>query len=732
MKKEVSENASSVENTTNSTGIQPETTNLETVNNINANQNEVNNETVNMPTESTVNNSTEVQNATPVESTVNVEMPSQNPTMTTNSVTAAGVAKTTGGIAAKIASFGIVPIVAAVAVVVLIIAGISVKTVTSSPKAVFKSAINKTYKEVNNYLKEYDKAQEKFSLNEKAMNFTGDIKFETNIEEFESEDFNVSDYKIGFDIGIDPKKEKMLVGGSLNGNDASIDAKLHIEEEKIYLTSSAIDEPIDFTEIASDLGIDLSELSTYYEEFSESAEIETADYQYIVKTFKDALIKTLDSKKMTKSNGKFEVDGKNVSATKISYELDEDTITETIKSMCEQLLEDDEFISKVSKMFDIEKSDLKDGIKELKSSANDIELEESIFLNIYIKGLLNEVVGLSIEIDEDEYVSFYKNNKTTELIVDNHVKEDSYYSSKMKLVITAVETNKETEVTVKYNGDKYASLTIREMAEDKIDLDYNITIPDEDTYKGTLYLTCEEKKETITGEYKFKLEIEDEYVTVSGNYTFAAKDSLDSVNGDDAISVDDVDFDELKENLNEKVENDETLSSLVDEAISSIEESTLDLNSIDMVEVTEEEAIEKLKNNKATVLYVGKTYYYYSESDARSILSNLMSLQTELEFYSFNLSPSYATTKFFEEVKDVPSNCDVTTETNTDSTENTETDGTNTDNTDQVQDTTTQTTSTCADTPAIYLIKDGKVVKAIKGSTTKSELQAALAEIGIK
>ena len=114
-------------------------------------------------------------------------------------------------------------------------------------------------------------------------------------------------------------------------------------------------------------------------------------------------------------------------------------------------------------MFDIDKNDLKDGIKQLKSSAKDIDLKDSIFLNIYIKGLLNDIVGVSIEIDDDEYVSFYKDKNNIEFIVDNHVKEDSYYSSKIKLIVTAVEENKETSVTVKYNGEKYATLTIREM-----------------------------------------------------------------------------------------------------------------------------------------------------------------------------------------------------------------------------------------------------------------------------
>ena len=627
---------------------------------------------------------------------------------------------------AKLTSIGVVPIVVAAAAIVLIIAGISVKTVSSSPKAVFKNAINKTYKEVNNYLKEYDDAKEKFSLDEKALDFTGDIKFETNMKELSSKDFNISDYKIGFDLGIDPKKENMQLGGSLNGSNASLDAKLYLSNEKIYLTSTVLKDPVDITELASGIGINLSDLSTYYEQFSKSAKIDTADYEYVIKTFKNALIKTLDSKKMKKSSGKFEVNGKNISATKISYELDEDTIRETIKSICEELLENDEFISKVSKMFDIDKNDLKDGIKQLKSSAKDIDLKDSIFLNIYIKGLLNDIVGVSIEIDDDEYVSFYKDKNNIEFIVDNHVKEDSYYSSKIKLIVTAVEENKETSVTVKYNGEKYASLTIREMKKEKIDLDYNISIPNQDTYKGTIYVTCDEKKDTITGEYKFKVSKDDEYVNVSGTYTFAAKDSLDSVNSEKAIKVDDIDFSELKDNINNKIKEDKTLSSLIDDKIDDIEKSSLDLNSVDMVEVTEKEAIAKLKNEKATVLYVGKTYYTYSESDARSILTNLTDFQSSLDFYSFYLDSDDATTEFFTEVKDVPSTCEATTKT--DETEKKD----ETEEADNTTDNTEDTTKTCADVPVIYLIKDGKVVKAIKGSITEKELEDALAEIGIK
>lgn len=709
MKNEVNENASSVENNTNGLNTSMPNTELNPISNVD----------VPSPT----NFVTEGQ---PAEPAVNTEIASQSANPAPSPVMPSNLPNSTGGLMAKLTSIGVVPIVVAAAAIVLIIAGISVKTVSSSPKAVFKNAINKTYKEVNNYLKEYDDAKEKFSLDEKALDFTGDIKFETNMKEFSSKDFNISDYKIGFDLGIDPKKENMQLGGSLNGSNASLDAKLYLSNEKIYLTSTVLKDPVDITELASGIGINLSDLSTYYEQFSKSAKIDTADYKYVIKTFKNALIKTLDSKKMKKSSGKFEVNGKNISATKISYELDEDTIRETIKSICEELLENDEFISKVSKMFDIDKNDLKDGIKQLKSSAKDIDLKDSIFLNIYIKGLLNDIVGVSIEIDDDEYVSFYKDKNNIEFIVDNHVKEDSYYSSKIKLIVTAVEENKETSVTVKYNGEKYATLTIREMKKEKIDLDYNISIPNKDTYKGTIYVTCDEKKDTITGEYKFKVSKDDEYVNVSGTYTFAAKDSLDSINSEKAIKVEDIDFSELKDNINNKIKEDKTLSSLIDDKIDDIEKSSLDLNSVGMVEVTEKEAITKLKNEKATVLYVGKKYYTYSESDARSILTNLTDFQSSLDFYSFYLDSDDATTEFFTEVKDVPSTCE--TATKTDETEKKD----ETEEADNTTDNTEDTTKTCADVPVIYLIKDGKVVKAIKGGTTEKELEDALAEIGIK
>ena len=140
----------------------------------------------------------------------------------------------------------------------------------------------------------------------------------------------------------------------------------------------------------------------------------------------------------------------------------------------------------------------------------------------------------------------------------------------------------------------------------------------------------------------------------------------------------------------------------------------LDLNGNGMVEITSSEVADILAKNKATVLYVGKSSYsYYYDEDEYDLLNNLTELQEELGFYSYYLSEYSVTTEFNELVKDVQYTCPTTGDTTGSTT------GTGT------------TTTPCTGYPAIYLIKDGKVVKAFRQTVTYADLSAALSEIGI-
>ena len=248
-------------------------------------------------------------------------------------------------IIAKIMAFGIAPVIAIAIVIVLLVGGVTLKVATGTPKAVFKNSINGLYKEVNNAMKEYDNTYEKWDLKENAFQFEGNMN-----ASFQDGDEKQS-FKLNFEAGIHAKKDQALVGATMTMDGDTMDAKFLVEDDKLYLSSSILDEPIDITEVASSVfGMDPEEVSTFMETLSSASnnKMNTKDVEYVTKTIKKAFIKTLDSKQMTKKSAKYEVDGKSVSATKISYEIDESTLKNTIKTMCETLLEDDKFLDKLA------------------------------------------------------------------------------------------------------------------------------------------------------------------------------------------------------------------------------------------------------------------------------------------------------------------------------------------------------------------------------------------------
>ena len=398
-------------------------------------------------------------------------------------------------------------------------------------------------------------------------------------------------------------------------------------------------------------------------------------------------------------------------ATKHSYILDEDAIQELVEVVCEYLLDDDDFVKVLSDVTGLEKSAIKDTLKEAKKSASDIEFDEEIAINIYTKGLFNKAVGFGIEYEGDEYVTYLVDGKNAELVIDNHM-DDEY--SKMKLVVTIEEDGKEQALTVKYNGEKLATGTIRELSEEVIDM--SVTIEEEDV-KGTfdIYLKATEKDDKISGEYKLKASVDDEYISLKGNYGIAAQSKLDKVDTKQAVDVDDYDDSELEDKILKKIENDEVLSAIYELGMDAYEEEYLDLNYDGMLEITKADASDILTSKRAKVLYVGEDYYsYYSEVDAYNLYENLVQAQKDLDFYSHFIDTYYIydMSDFEELVKDVEYTCTTTTTT---------------------ADPTTgeQTAAACENYPAIYLIKDGKVQKAFRGTVSLTDLETALKDLGI-
>lgn len=682
----------------------------------------------------------EVQENTPIEQDLpknnsditpsNEVLTSNVETLTTGTETVA-TASTTGakGFGALLAKLGTGKIIAIIAAVVIVIGGVVAKIVTSTPKAIFKSTINNISKELDNTIDDLEEMQKKFDTQNKALYFTGDVRFDTNIEGVKDE-IDISKYKLGMDIGINPKGSELLIGASVNG-DSSIDGKIYIDSENIYFDSTVLDNPINLTEILKEEGIEVDGISEIFDSMNKNNE-NIQDYTFIIKTLKNALIKTLDSSKMEKSSAKMEVDGKKVSATKVTYKINDKVMRETVKTVCDELKDNDEFISKLADLSGADKSDIKDGIKELKESASDIEFDSTININIYVSGVLNDVVGYDIEIDNDVFISYYTGNKKAELIVYSN--PDHAYIN-----VLTEEKKKESITTIRVEDEKIAEITSREI-KDGIDLDFSINVDkfdssvDYSTIKGTVKATWEENKDNIKGDYEFKISIDDKYISASGSYSMTSSDKLDVVKTQDAVSLEDVDFEKIIDNIEDKLGNDE-LGEVLKDYINQVEEDTMDLNYYGMKEVSESEALDVLKKEKASVLYVGDTYYSYSfEENEYNLFNNLQDAQEDYDFYSYFLDEYDVTSKFTEATKNAPYSCKIETTTTPEESEtNPSEENTNEDVEEDINfDDEDEDELSCNEYPVIYFIKDGKIVKALRSDATEDDILDALEEIGKK
>ena len=70
-------------------------------------------------------------------------------------------------------------------------------------------------------------------------------------------------------------------------------------------------------------------------------------YKYLVKTIRNALVKSIDSEYMEKEKDEIDVLDKELKVTKYSYVLDEDAIQDLVKKVAEYLLEEEDFAKKI-------------------------------------------------------------------------------------------------------------------------------------------------------------------------------------------------------------------------------------------------------------------------------------------------------------------------------------------------------------------------------------------------
>lgn len=460
----------------------------------------------------------------------------------------------------------IVGVVAAVIALILVIGGIGYKVISNNPTNILKDSINNAYKDFKDELKEYDKKKKDFDITKDSLKINGDIELTGDMFK------DIQDDKISFTAGID-YANKLLEGEATLKEDGKdlLNATVFTKDNKMYLKSNNLfDNTYELDDFDFDSEFNLEELE---EAMKEVNNVSTDDIDYLVKEFKDALIKSLNKDEMTKEKEEIEINDLSVKTTKISYNIDKSSTKELMTSLSDILTENDEFLSKLAKLTDTEKSDIKDALKELKDSDNYEDMPKGE-LNVYTTGVTNKVVKVELKLDTVTVsYSDYKDN--IYLLV-------SEKQSDMKLEVIAKTEKKVTDVEVKFNKQKIATLTVRQFDEEGIDLDYDINVEDEIKAKGTIKITCKEKSSTeYEGimEFSINAEIDGEEIDfgVKMNYTIKTKEKIADYDTSKAIESDDITEEDSKklESALEDLENSKIFSFIEDMDLDDL----LDMNS---------------------------------------------------------------------------------------------------------------------------------------------------------
>ena len=232
--------------------------------------------------------------------------------------------------------------------IILVILGIggyyAYKTFFANKAAIIKGLINGMYDK----FEETMNAAEDFDINKDSILINGDFSIDSNIDELK----DLKDFKITYTTGIDYKNKKMEIGAGLVEDDEKlIDALMYILNNKVYFDLKDYYDSL--------IKIDNDELD-FDQVFSmNETNINNEDIKYLVKTYKDILIESLDMDDFEESNDEIEIDGKDVKVKTLEYELTYKGIEKLSKEMTKKMLKDKKLISKLAKISGADEDDIK-------------------------------------------------------------------------------------------------------------------------------------------------------------------------------------------------------------------------------------------------------------------------------------------------------------------------------------------------------------------------------------
>ncbi len=357
-----------------------------------------------------------------------------------------------------------------------------------NPKKVFENSINVFYsgiEDAGNNLKN----ESTIDLLNEPININLTAKLDSSMAELK----NFTNVEYGLSMGLDVKNEKVTIGASASENSKKlIEGLMTVLNDRVYLKTNMFDKVIDLG-TTEENEISFQELIDALKEMKTDETYE--DILYVVKTYKDLLISSLDEEKFSTSNTEITVSGESMKVKKITYNLDKENMERTTNYLRDEMQKDDKFMDILEK-YDVTGTEPED---EEDSSAT-IDEEKNEFEDATISLYVNSV---GVVVAGDLYEGEFKNLSFTYL--DEKLECYVYNTDGSYLVINYRDSV--GDITYYESKDASVPLMIMNFGEDLVKLNLNINENGTQIKVGVDLTNIKDEGKTGSADYKVTLNL---------------------------------------------------------------------------------------------------------------------------------------------------------------------------------------------------------------------------------
>lgn len=395
------------------------------------------------------------------------------------------------------------------------------------PENVYQTTIKSLFNGISNVSNEI--------LHTKAI-YDVDLALESNMETLK--DFNGYNFQIN--LGLDPANKRLQEGINIKNNNVENSYYYYVKNNKIYEKISTYKDNayIYLGEATEDVNSIFDKLNNE-DLLNTSNNLSSEDLNYLIEKLSNALINSIDSSKLTKEDTSIDINKETLKVINNKYVVNTDTYVNMVNSIIDEFINDDKALEILAKYNGTSKDEFKKALDKAKITDSE-NLDVNFTTNIYTYGKNNDIVGIAIVDDKDDF-NFHCYFKDEYFEVNLVTKTDNEITGKKDtntLELVGSKDGRITNVTLTYNNKKILTLKIKEWSDNLIDFDYEIAI-ENNVLSGSFKLNRDINDSRAKYNIDLTLKAGDEYITLKLNLNVDWTSEVANINTDAAVTLDD-------------------------------------------------------------------------------------------------------------------------------------------------------------------------------------------------